>query len=96
MAAAVIDLFLRRVVGWSDECGDDGRRCDGDLATGQAECAAASLRTRQPILRRAIPEAIRFQLALGGRHPKRVQAKARRLFFFTLLHLCIATYDICL
>ncbi len=29
--------------------------CHGDLATGQARCAAASLRSRQPIYQRAVP-----------------------------------------
>ena len=51
---AVIDLFSRRVVGWSDECRDDratGDRCagDGDLAPWQARRAAAPFRSRQPI-----------------------------------------------
>jgi len=50
--AAIIDLFSRRVVGWS-MCSDDGaardrRPVDGDLATRPARCAAASLRSRQP------------------------------------------------
>ena len=45
-----------------DERSDDGaarHRCsgDGDLATGQARCAAASLRSRQPIQQRAVPAA---------------------------------------
>jgi transposase InsO family protein len=57
--AAVVDLFSRRVVGWYER-GDDGtarHRCagDGDLATGQARCAAASLRSRQLIHQRAVP-----------------------------------------
>src|SRR6476646_848609 len=45
-----------------DECRDDSaarHRClgDGDLATRQARCTAASLGSRQPIHQRAIPEA---------------------------------------
>jgi putative transposase len=69
--AAVIDLFSRRVVGWSvDEHGDDSaarHRCpgDGDLATRQARRAAASLRSRQPIHQRAIP-------AVDGRSQRRL------------------------
>ena len=60
--AAVIDLFSRRVVGWSMSAGDDGparhrRSGDGDLAARQARCAAASLRSRQPIHQRAVPAA---------------------------------------
>ena len=60
--AAVIDLFSRRVVGWSMSASDDGaarHRCpgDGDLAARQARCAAASLRSRQPIHQRTVPAA---------------------------------------
>ena len=45
-----------------DECRDDSaarHRCpgDGDLATRQARCTAASLGSRQPIHQRAVPEA---------------------------------------
>ena len=45
-----------------DERGDDGparHRCsgDGDLAARQTRCAAASLRSRQPIHQRAVPAA---------------------------------------
>jgi hypothetical protein len=45
-----------------DERCDDGptrdrRAGDGDLATRQARCAAASLRSRQPVRQRAVPEA---------------------------------------
>ncbi len=45
-----------------DECGNDSAaryRCpgDGDLAAGQARRAVASLRPRQPIYQRAVPEA---------------------------------------
>ena len=59
--AVVIDLFSRRVVGWSMSR-DDGAaryRCpgDGNLATRQARCTAASFRSRQPIHQRAVPEA---------------------------------------
>jgi putative transposase len=47
--AAVLDLFSRRVVGWSDERGHDGRTGDrragdGDLAARPAERAAAPFR----------------------------------------------------
>ncbi|SDE16554.1 HTH-like domain-containing protein [Bradyrhizobium brasilense] len=43
-----------------DECRDDRLTCyrcagDGDLATRQAGCAAASLRSRQPVHQRAVP-----------------------------------------
>ena len=45
--AAVVDLFSRRVVGWSMSSNDStachGCPGDGDLAPGQAGCAAASL-----------------------------------------------------
>jgi len=48
--------------GLVDERGDDRptrHRCpgDGDLATGQARCPAASLRPRQPVHQRTVPEA---------------------------------------
>src|ERR1700722_16348136 len=49
--------------GWLvDECRDDvpvrhRRSGDGDLATRQARCACSSLRSRQPIHQRAVPEA---------------------------------------
>src|SRR3954447_7805449 len=59
--AAVIDLFSPRgrLV---DERRHDGparhrRSRDGDLATRQARCAAASLRSRQPIQQRTVPAA---------------------------------------
>jgi putative transposase len=46
--AAVVDLFSCRVVGWSMSAANDGAAChwcfgDGDPATRQAGCAAASL-----------------------------------------------------
>ena len=46
--AAVIDLFSRRVVGWSNERRHDSAACHrcvghGDLATRQARCVTASL-----------------------------------------------------
>ena len=64
--AVVIDLFSRRVVGWSmsaEMTAQLRHRCpgDGDLATRQARCTAASLGSRQPIHQRAVPEA-------DGRH----------------------------
>ena len=51
--AAVVDLFSRRVVGWSMSATMTAaarHRCpgDGNLATGQARCVAASFRSRQP------------------------------------------------
>ena len=68
--AAVIDLFSRRVVGWSMSAGDSpvGRGCpaDGDLAPRQARCAAAPLRSGKPIHQRAVP-------ATDGRQRHRVQ-----------------------
>jgi putative transposase len=58
--SAVIDLFSRRVVGWSMSAGMDGPvgyRClvDGRLAARQAGCPVTSLRSRQPIHQRAVP-----------------------------------------
>jgi putative transposase len=57
--AAVVDLFSRRVVGWSMSAAMTAQLVTdalvGDLATGQARCAAASLRSRQPIHQRAVP-----------------------------------------
>ena len=60
--AAVIDLFSRRVVGWSMSAAMTAQfvtdaHGDGDLAAGQARCAVASLRSRQPIHQRAVPAA---------------------------------------
>jgi putative transposase len=59
--AAVIDLFSRRVVGWSMSAQMTAARhgCpgDGNLATRQARCVAASLGSRQPKHQRAVPEA---------------------------------------
>jgi len=58
--AAVIDLFSRRVVGWSMSTAmtaqlvTDAPR-DGNLAAGKARRVAASLRSRQPIYQRAVP-----------------------------------------
>jgi transposase InsO family protein len=50
--AAVVDLFSRRVVGWSMNTAMTAQlvtdALDGYLATGQARCAAASFRSRQP------------------------------------------------
>jgi len=56
--AAVIDLFSRRVVGWS-ECRNDSparhrRSGHGDLATRQARCTAASFGSRQSVQQRAV------------------------------------------
>jgi putative transposase len=58
--AAVIDLFSRRVVGWSMQAQDDRptrHRCarDGDLAARKARRSAASFRPGQPIYERAVP-----------------------------------------
>ena len=52
--AAVIDLFSRRVVGWSMSATMAAQLVTdalvmAHLAAGQARCAAASLRSRQPI-----------------------------------------------
>ena len=60
--AAVIDLFSRRVVGWSMKRRHDrpaGHRCahHGDLAARQARRPAAPFRSRQPIHQRAVPAA---------------------------------------
>jgi putative transposase len=56
--AAVIDLFSRRVVGWSMSAGMTTRHRrpgDGDLAARQTRCAVASLRSRQPVHQRTVP-----------------------------------------
>ena len=58
--AAVIDLFSRRVVGWSMKArmpaATGHRRPDhGHLAQGQARGAAASFRSRQPVHQRDMP-----------------------------------------
>jgi hypothetical protein len=57
--SAVIDLFSRRVVGWSMSAGMllNGRGCaaDGDLAPWQAKRVAAPLRPGEPIQQRAVP-----------------------------------------
>jgi putative transposase len=58
--AAVIDLFCRRVVGWSMSAAMTAPTChrcpgNGDLAKRQVRCAAASLRSRQPVHQRTIP-----------------------------------------
>ena len=58
--AAVIDLFSRRVVGWSMNAEHDGptrhrRAHHGDLAARQARQPAASFRSGQPIYQRAVP-----------------------------------------
>jgi len=60
--AAVVDLFSRRVVGWSMSAAMTAQLVTdalvmGHLATRQARCAAASLRSRQPIHQRAVPAA---------------------------------------
>jgi transposase InsO family protein len=50
--AAVIDLFSRRVVGWSMSAAMTAQLVtdagDGDLAAGQVRCAAAPFRSWQP------------------------------------------------
>jgi transposase InsO family protein len=54
--SAVIDVFSRRVVGWSMSAGIGRRRpADGRLAARQAERAIAPLRSRQPKHQRAVP-----------------------------------------
>ena len=60
--AAVIDLFSRRVVGWSISAEMTAQLVtdspgDGNLAPRQARCAAASFRSWQPIHQRAVPAA---------------------------------------
>ena len=60
--AAVLDLFSRRVVGWSMSASMTAQfvtdaPVHGDLVAWQAGCAAASLRSRQPIHQRAVPAA---------------------------------------
>ena len=60
--AAVIDLFSRRVVGWSMSAGMTAQLVadalpDGRLATRQAQRAIAPLRSRQPVHQRAVPTA---------------------------------------
>ena len=53
--AVVLDLYSRRIVGWSIACHRRAR--DGDLAARTAERAAASFRSRQPVHERAVPAA---------------------------------------
>lgn len=55
--AAVIDLFSRRVVGWSMSTGSvgRGRTADGRLETRQAKATVASLRSGEPVQQRAVP-----------------------------------------
>jgi putative transposase len=57
--AAVVDLFSRRVVGWSMSTAMTAQLVTDALvmATGQTRRAAASLRSRQPIHQRAVPAA---------------------------------------
>ena len=60
--AAVIDLFSRRVVGWSMKAEMNAQLVTDALLMaiwrrGQPGCAAASLRPRQPIHERAVPAA---------------------------------------
>jgi putative transposase len=60
--AAVVDLFSRRVVGWSMSAGMTAQLVTdalvmANLATRQARCAATSLRSRQPIQQRTVPAA---------------------------------------
>jgi putative transposase len=60
--AAVIDLFSRRVVGWSMSAAMTAQLVTDALVMaiwrrGQARCATASLRSRQPIHQRAVPAA---------------------------------------
>jgi len=65
--SAVIDLFSRRVVGWSMSAGMTAQLvADGGLAARQAEQATAPLRSRQPVHQRAVP-------AVDGRQRYRVQ-----------------------
>ena len=67
--AAVVDLFSRRVVGWSMNAAMTAQlvtdALGGDLATGQTGRAAASFRSRQPIHQRAVP-------AVDGRSRRRL------------------------
>ena len=60
--AAVIDLFSRRAVGWSMSAAMTAQLVTDALVmaiwrTRQARCAAASLRSWQPVHQRAVPEA---------------------------------------
>ena len=60
--AAVVDLFSRRVVGWSMSAAMTAQLVTDALVmaiwrTGQTRRAAASLRSRQPVHQRAVPEA---------------------------------------
>ena len=64
--AAVIDLFSRRVVGWSMSAAMTAQLVTDALVMaiwrrGQTRCAAAPLRSRQPIQQRAVP-------TTNGRH----------------------------
>ena len=60
--AAVIDLFSRRVVGWSMSAAMTAQLVTDALVMaiwrrGKPRCAAASLRSRQPVHQRAVPAA---------------------------------------